>query len=192
MKFRLKNTKFVFIDAEFTGEHQFTTLVSIALVGEDGEYIHLTFNQYDPEQVTDWLRDNVIRNIEASKSVSYQEGFKSIKKWLENYRENKNISLISVGKTLDIILLFQLWHLDHKARRYFHNLHCLPEFLNHSAHFDLPTIFWMSGIDPEIDRNTLLSHSLPGKRHDALYDARVVRECFYAVMETAPKPVEEV
>ena len=31
MKFRLKNTKFVFIDAEFTGEHQFTTLVSIAL-----------------------------------------------------------------------------------------------------------------------------------------------------------------
>ena len=106
-------------------------------------YIHLTFNQYDPEQVTDWLKDNVIRNIEASKSVSYQEGFKSIKKWLENYRENKNISLISVGKTLDANFTFPIVALDHKARRYFHNLHCLPEFSTHSAHFKLPTIFWM-------------------------------------------------
>lgn len=170
--------KFAFVDAEFTGEHQSTTLVSIAVVGSGDEKIYLTFNEYDRDQVTPWLEENVLKLIDPGSCVSYKEGYRQLSAWFENYAQGASISLVSVGKTLDLVLLFELWHHGYPERKYFHNLHCLPDYLNHSAHFDLPTIFWLAGISPDFDREKMVDSVIPGCRHDALYDALVVRECF--------------
>ncbi len=173
-----KITKFAFCDAEFTGEHQYTSLVSIAIVGIEDEQIYLTFNGYQPEQVTPWLKKNVLAHIDSDSSISYSEGYRQLSSWFDSYSQGDQISLVSVGKTLDMILLFQLWHQAYPQRKYFHNLYCLPPYLNHSAHFDLPTIFWLAGISPDLDREKYIGNTIHGIRHDALYDALVVRECF--------------
>ena len=170
--------KFAFIDAEFTGEHQRTTLVSLAVVGSDKQQIYLTFDGYNCEQVTPWLQENVLRYIDPKSCVSYLEGYRQLSAWFENYAQGAMVSLVSVGKTLDLILLFELWHQKYPERKYFHNLYCLPDYLNHSAHFDLPTIFWLAGLSPDLDREELVAGAISGQRHNALYDALVVRECF--------------
>lgn len=173
----LKKFKKVFFDLEFTGEHQFTTPVSIGMVGENNEELYITFKDYDKTQVTDWLKENVISEIDENKSISKEEGLAKIKKWLNNYRKNKNISFISFGKTIDLILLFQFWHTKSLNVKYFHYLHHLPSFLNHSSHFDLTTIFYLAGVDPDIDRSKFLKLT-KGKRHNALYDAKIVKKCY--------------
>lgn len=173
-----KPRKFAFVDAEFTGEHQRTTLVSLAVVGTGDEQIYLTFDGYDHDQVTPWLEENVLGHIDPASAVSYVEGYRRLAAWFEGYSAGELVSLVSVGKTLDLVLLFELWHHAHPERKYFHNLYCLPDYLNHSAHFDLPTIFWLAGLSPDLDREKLVEGAIHGRRHDALYDALVVRECF--------------
>lgn len=176
--------KFAFLDAEFTGEHQRTTLVSLAVVGSGDEQIYLTFDGYDRDQVTPWLEENVLRHIDPASAVSYAEGYRRLASWFESYSAGEPVSLVSVGKTLDLVLLFELWHHAHPERKYFHNLYCLPDCLNHSAHFDLPTIFWLAGLPPDQNREALAVGKVAGHRHDALYDATVVRECFRKCVTT--------
>lgn len=170
--------KKIFFDAEFTGEHQYSTLVSIGMVGQDSEDLHICFSDYNKDQVTDWLKKNVLNSIHNEKKFSYSQGFKKIKLWLENYSKGRPVSLVSMGKSLDLVLLFQLWHLDYPSRKYFHNLYCLPDCLNHSKHYDLATLMMLANIDPDIDRENLFDIKETQNRHNALYDAKVVKKVY--------------
>jgi len=181
----MKN-RFAFIDAEYTGEHARTTLVSLAVVGEDGSSIEVVFDDFDRDQVTPWLRENVLDHLDMSKAVSKREGWERLVAWFDAYRAGNDVSLVSVGKTHDLTLLFELWHFACPERKYFHNLHCLPDWLNHAAHYDLPTVFFMRGLDPGLERTKFLGDNAPqGRRHDALFDARVARSCFEKCMAMA-------
>ena len=51
-----------FMDTEFTGLHQKTTLISLGIVSEDGRTFYAEFNDYAQDQVDEWLKDNVIKN----------------------------------------------------------------------------------------------------------------------------------
>jgi len=53
----------IFFDTEFTGLHQNTTLISIGLISSDGRTFYAEFNDYDENQVDDWIKDNVIANL---------------------------------------------------------------------------------------------------------------------------------
>lgn len=179
--------RYVFVDAEYTGEHARTTLVSLALVGEDGESIHISFSDFDRRQVTPWLEENVLAHLDPAVAVPRDTGWRQIADWLDGYRCGKRVSLVSVGKTHDIVLLFELWHAAFPERPFFHNLHCLPDYLNHAAHYDLPTVFFMCGLDPGQPREAFLGNATPpGRRHDALYDAQVVRLCFQKCLSMRP------
>ena len=170
--------KIIFIDAEYTGEHAYTTLVSLGLVTLEGESQYVTLNDFDSEQVTDWLRENILVDIDVSTRISSFEAYTRISQWMESYSKGKPISLISAGLGSDLLLLFELWKHNCPELKHFHALHCLPSYLNHTKHFDLNTLFFAAGIDPDIDRDAFVNHSLNGVRHNALHDAKVVRECF--------------
>jgi hypothetical protein len=170
--------RLAFVDAEFTGEHAATTLVSLGIVGEAGPGLAVTFNDFDRSQVTEWLELNVLNHIDESKSVSREDGYEIVSRWFEDYSQGERVSLVSAGKLSDILLLFELWHVAFPERDYFHHLHCLPDYLNHAAHFDLPTIFMLAGVDPNVDRDAFVGGSVAGARHEALHDALVVRECY--------------
>lgn len=180
--------RFVFLDTEFTGEHVNATLVSLGLVGMNDEHLHVTFNDYAEDQVTDWLRENVLKYIDCSQSVDQKTGLGIVRNWLEQYSRGERISLVSMGKLQDITFLFELYRFDHPERKYFHYLHCLPDYLNHAAHFDLATMFYLAGLQPDLDREAFAGVKLEGVRHNALYDARIVRACFLKLIHSGHFP----
>lgn len=53
----------IFYDAEFTGLHRNTTLISVGLISETGAYFYGEFTDYDKSQVNDWLQEHVIDNL---------------------------------------------------------------------------------------------------------------------------------
>ena len=184
--------KYVFIDTEFTGEHAFTTLVSVGLVTLTGEQLYITLNDYDKTQVTNWLKKNVLNKIDQKKSVSKKKAYLEISSFLESYSQNEEICLVSAGKTHDMILLFQLFHQNSKNNKFFHSLHDLPDYLNHNKHLDLNTMFSLAGI--KIGNKEQCQYScrdqyadieLKKENHNALYDARIVKECFLKLVENS-------
>lgn len=182
--------KVVFVDTEYTGEHAFTTLVSVGLVTLEAETLYVTFDDYDRDQVTDWLREHVLFQIDDTSRVSTAEAFRRIASFLERYSAGAPVSLVSAGKATDLTQLFQLWHLAHPDKKYFHALYDLPDCLRHRAHFDLDTLFWAAGVDPHVDRETYVATAaaMPSRRHDALRDALIVRDCFLKLMASGRLP----
>jgi hypothetical protein len=183
--------KLVFLDAEFTGEHQHTTPVSFGLVGEGDEALSVTFADFDRDQVTPWLEENVLGFLDPKEMVPQAEGLRRIEAFLESYAGGERIGLVSAGKLTDIILLFQLWHHRHPDRKYFHGLYCLPPYLNHADHFDLNTMFFLAGMEAGMDRAAFAgvdALDFPVRRHDALSDARVVKACFRKLMASGVFP----
>lgn len=170
--------KIVFIDAEYTGEHARTTLVSLGLVTLEGESLYLRLNDYDRSQVTDWLRENVLDLIDERDAISSREAYEELAPWLESYSGGEPVALCSPGLGSDLLLLFELYHHACPELPYFHALHCLPAHLNHVWHLDLNTLLACGGVDPNADRDDFAGIGVPGERHDALHDALVARECF--------------
>lgn len=79
----MKTTK-VFFDTEFTGLQQDTDLISIGFVAEDGEELYIELNDFREEKLDDWLRENVIANLEYPKELklSKAEAASVISNWL--------------------------------------------------------------------------------------------------------------
>lgn len=173
----------VFIDAEYTGEHAYTTLVSLGLVALDGGSLYLTLNDYDQGQVTDWLRENVIATIDPAQATDSPAAFRRLDAWLREVADGGRICLVSAGLGSDLLLLFELYRHARPDLKYFHALHCLPDYLNHTEHFDLNTLLFVAGEDPGMDRDRFIDHAVEGRRHDALHDARLARACFLKIMK---------
>lgn len=55
----------IFLDTEFTGLHQKTTLISLAMVAEAGEEFYAEFTDYDKTQITPWIKENVIKKLDG-------------------------------------------------------------------------------------------------------------------------------
>ena len=53
----------LFFDTEFTGLHQKTTLISIGIISETGETFYCELDDYDRNQVDEWIRENVIAKL---------------------------------------------------------------------------------------------------------------------------------
>lgn len=53
----------IYFDTEFTGLHKNTTLVSIGCVAATGEVFYAEATDYDQNQVTDWLTENVLKKL---------------------------------------------------------------------------------------------------------------------------------
>jgi DNA polymerase III epsilon subunit-like protein len=180
--------RLVFIDAEYTGEHAYTTLVSLGLVSLDGQELYLTLNDYDNDQVTDWLQDNVLSMINPASTINSETAFKQLSKWIARVAAGGRVCLVSAGLGSDLLLLFELYKYGVPNLKYFHALHCLPDTLNHTEHFDLNTLFFAAGEDPGVDRDEFVGNSIDGTRHNALHDARLARECFLRLVKRGNLP----
>ncbi|MBU4490836.1 MAG: 3'-5' exoribonuclease [Euryarchaeota archaeon] len=180
--------KMVFVDTEFTGEHAFATLISVGLVTLQGHELYITLNDYNMDQITPWVKSNVIKKIDESKSINSHQAAMLVSDFLADYAGDSSVSIVSPGKTNDLLLLFQLFHVFHPERRFFHFGDCLPKYLNHRAHFDLDTLFIAAGIDPNIDREDYVGETDHTLKHHALFDAAIVRKCFLKLITRGELP----
>ena len=170
----------IFFDTEFTGLHQHTTLISIGLVAENGYTFYAEFDDFDQDQIDDWLQENVIANLmpldyeyKADKnnyefygnttSVAFQ-----LNQWFQQFEK---VEIWSDTLSYDWVLFCQLFG---HAFNIPENVYYIP--------FDIATLFKIKGFDPDISREEFgLSNEsgvVPHTKHNALWDAKVIKACY--------------
>jgi len=203
----MKKTK-IFLDTEFTGLHQKTTLISIGLVSECGKTFYAEFNDYDESQLDSWLIENVISNLRfsppkvgedeygiASRHHDNPVGNSLYKSFSEEMRgstrqikENlevwlaqfESIEIWSDCLSYDWVLFCQIWSHSFNIPK---NIYYIP--------FDLCTLLKIKGIDPDISREDFAcvenmkmpNGKFPEKKedipkHNSLWDAIVIKKCY--------------
>jgi hypothetical protein len=164
----------IFFDTEFTGCRQHTTLISIGCVAEGGETFYAELTDYDRGQVDAWIETHVLDHLNPSAaswigdrpSTSAQ-----LARWLVRF---DRVEMWADCLAYDWVLFCEL----------FGGALGVPQNVS-SIPFDLATLLKLKGIDPDMDREQFCG--LAGKsafKHNALWDARVVKACYEKVMST--------
>jgi hypothetical protein len=174
----------LFLDTEFTGLHQKTTLISIGLVAETGQSFYAEFTDYDKTQVNSWIEDNVISKLiyndeEKRKqsivpfltSTMEYTGFgntETVRHYLEEWlKQFDQIEIWSDCLSYDWVLFCQLFYHAFNIPK---NIYYIP--------FDISTLFKVKGIDPDINREEFAGIQSKDQKHNALWDAEVIKECY--------------
>lgn len=161
----------VFFDTEFTGLHQGTTLISFGAVAESGETIYFEMTDYDKSQVDTWIKENVIDNLSPLASqFNKQTAGEALKNWLSQF---ENVEMWSDCLAYDWVLFNDLFG---GAFSIPPNVYYIP--------FDICTLFKVYGIDPDINREDF-ANMKDGKKHNALWDARVIKACYESLTKRA-------
>ena len=170
----------IFFDTEFTGLHQNTTLISIGLVSECGKTFYAELTDYDKTQIDDWFQKNAIDNLCLKNDVNIVKGdYWSIRcsritliivlsEWLSQFKE---VEIWSDCLSYDWVLFCQIFGHAFNIPK---NVYYIP--------FDICTLFKIKGIDPDINREefsgmAFISSEIP-KKHNALWDAQVIKSCY--------------
>ena len=177
----------IFFDSEFTGLHQKTTLISIGFIAENDDKFYAEFTDYDEGQLDDWLRENVVANLFA-KSPEYGYGDllvpgdtwigdsawvkKALFEWFEKFDK---IELWSDCLSYDWVLLSEL--IADRSNGYPE----LPSNFTYHSPFDILPLIAAAGIDLDITREDLAGIKDEGRKHNALWDAEVIRACYERV-----------
>lgn len=165
----------IFFDTEFTGLHQNTTLISIGCVSEDGKQFYAELNDYDKSQVDDWLSENVIKHLwwqtpdRGTPNVTYVLGgvvhvADALAAWLHPFGE---VEMWSDCLAYDWVLFCGLYS---GAMHIPKNVCYIP--------FDLATLLKAQGIDPDVNREEFAGIVTVGQKHNALWDAQMIKACY--------------
>jgi hypothetical protein len=159
----------VFFDTEFTGLHQHTTLISIGMVAEDGREFYGVCDDYDKEQVDNWIQQNVINHLALPNPISpdfclgTNRGVAdAVAYFLKRY---DRVEMWSDCLAYDWVLFCEMFG---GAFQIPNNVYYIP--------FDVCTLFKAQDIDPDINRE--LFAGVDGDKHNALHDARVIKACY--------------
>jgi hypothetical protein len=179
--------KKIFLDTEFTGLHQRTTLIALGMVADTGEAFYAEFTDYDKEQVTDWHRENVLAKlwisnkeaIEESDNLVYVVGDSAtIRAALQNWiAQFAFVEIWADVLAYDWVLLCEL----------FGGAFGIPENIFYTP-FDLATLFRIKNIIVPIskyDTDIMRFEYANGNKteqHNALADARVELACYKKLM----------
>ena len=159
----------IFLDTEFTGLHQNTTLVSIGMVAEDNRELYCELNDYDNSQIDNWLKENVIKNLKGKISVNTYQLKNIIESFIEPYDK---VEIWGDCLSYDWVLFNQIWGHAFNIPK---SIYYIP--------FDICTLFKLKEINPDINREDFLNIEKSNKIHNSLYDAKLIKECYYKLMK---------
>lgn len=176
----------VFFDTEFTGLHKGTTLISIGMIAEDGSLFYAELTDYDESQCNEWIKENVIKHLHANTDVTepnavsiFRVGDRTgIKKALQAWlRQFDYIEFVSDVCHYDFVLLIDL----------FGTAFDLPYNVSPSCYDinqDIAQTFDVTQAEAfDMPREDILYRhykcaDIVGSKHDALYDAKIIRELY--------------
>jgi hypothetical protein len=186
---KIKYSMLLFIDTEFTGLHQNTTLISLAVIDENNRTFYAEFTDYDKSQLNPFLEEYILPNLILDKpeSKNSQDSFfkneKSIvqaklTEWLTFYNNRELIFMYDVGM-YDWVLFCEL----------FGGALSFPTEMNIDyAPIEFSTILRICGKDSKLPRVNLLTQdernqlAATGNLHNALYDTKLLKLCFEKLM----------
>ncbi|QDP42823.1 Rnase H [Bacillus phage vB_BmeM-Goe8] len=169
----------IFWDFEFTGLHQYTTPISVGFKASNGKQFYAEFNDFDQDQVDDWVRDNVIAHLQFTEEDEFM--FQNVgdytcvkgtfvqvsNRFLQWLKQFDRVEFWGDCLSYDGVLLNNL----------FWGAHNVPENVDY-IFYDICTLFKMFGIDPDISREAFIDKPINGKKHNALYDSLVIEACY--------------
>ena len=195
----------LFFDMEFTGLQKNTTLISLGIVSECGKTFYAEFTDYDESQVDEWLKENVISKLKLTNNITvsnsswenwvsdkgdYSDALEMalankdmsnfecvgktpmiknrIEKWLSQFEE---VQMVSDCLAYDWVLWNHIWG---HAFNIPDNVFYIP--------LDICTMFFMKGIDPDIGREEFSEMKANPEKHNALWDAKVIKKCFHKLL----------
>lgn len=188
--------KKIFFDTEFTGLHQYTKLISIGLISDCGQTFYAencSFHHgFKRGSDSEWASENLFPHLKfygkdkralnnsmldfdtpASVSEAFGELWKikeSLELWLSRFGE---VELWSDCLSYDFVLFNQLWGHAFQIPK---NVYYIP--------FDICTLFKIKGVDPDINREKFAGMTEGAEKHNALWDARVIKACYQKLMGT--------
>lgn len=175
----------IFFDTEFTGLHKNTTLISLGCVAEDGRTFYAECTDYDKSQCDGWIKANVIEFLCLNslgtngdlKGMKVRGSAELVKKHLQEWLSQfDSVQFVSDVCHYDFVLLIDL----------FGTAFDLPENVCAACHDINQDIAQHYGISEreafDKSREEIVAElcSLPivGVKHNALYDAEVIKAIY--------------
>ena len=173
----------VFFDTKFTGLHKNTTLISIGLVSECGKTFYAELTDYDASPNYGWtnraevignliyplghvdgcvLEEETPRNFTVYGTTLYVK--LHLSEWLSQFEQ---IEIWSDCLAYDWVLFNNIFGTAFDIPK---NVYYIP--------FDICTLFKIKGIDADISREAFIGNAVKGNKHNALYDAKVIKSCY--------------
>lgn len=194
----------IFFDTEFTGLHKNTTLVSIGFVADGGQSFYAEFTDYDKSQVDEWIKKNVIEKLQMTHKITASCG--SYEDWESETRPHsyfgnalgfalaeKNMEQFKcIGKTPMVRDRLEKWFAQFGPveiwsdclsydwvlfNNIFGDAFSIPKNIYYIP-FDICTLFKVKGIDPDINREEFSELPDLGLKHNAKWDAKVIKTCY--------------
>lgn len=184
----------LYFDTEFTGLHKDTTLVSIGIAAENGKKFYAEFSDYDESQCDDWIKENVLKHtilggndtlaarlgedddttvvLGSKTDIWYELG-----EWLKQFDE---VQFVSDVCHYDMVLLIDI----------FGGAFDLPKNVSavcHDINQDIARHYGISEREA-FDKNRedivseLCGGFIAGDKHNALYDAEVIKAIYKEVV----------
>lgn len=191
----------LFFDTEFTGLHKGTTLISIGIVSDCGKTFYAEMDDYDKSQVDEWLQTNVIDKLRFKSRPQGQDKYYMATRvsdmtgtgYISLY-DSYSIEIQCNKKELAIELFKWLHQFDQvemwgDCLAYDWVLFCdifggamtLPKNVYYLP-MDLCTLFKTVGVDPDISREKFCKTVDLTRKHNALWDAEIIKQCYERMM----------
>ena len=183
----------LFFDTEFTGLHKGTTLVSIGIVTENGKRFYAEFSDCDESQCDDWIKENVLKHtilagndtlaarLGEDNNTTVVIGSKAdirheLGEWLKQFGE---LQFVSDVCHYDMVLLIDI----------FGGAFDLPKNVSavcHDINQDIARHYEISEREAfDKSREDIVSELcgsfIAGDKHNAFYDAEVIKAIYEAV-----------
>lgn len=184
----------LYFDTEFTGLHKRTSLISIGIVAENGKKFYAEFSTYRENQCDDWIRENVIKHtilggnealakrlgedsdttvvIGSKADIRYELG-----EWLKQFDE---VQFVSDVCHYDMVLLIDIWG---DAFRIPKNVSAVCHDINQdiAKHYSISEREAFDKSREDIV-SELCGGFIEGDKHNALYDAQVIKAIYKEVV----------
>jgi hypothetical protein len=177
----------LFLDTEFTELTQYAQLISLGLAAENGDWFYAELTDYDPTSINPWVKENVLTLLTGSALSNAQfvhtkphmscqgdivDVSRALRRWLARFGEKNSVHIWADVLAWDWVLFCHV----------FNGAFFVPEQVFFIP-FDLSTLLWSKGIDPNITREELgsVDLSIPKlklAKHHALYDALLEKAVF--------------
>jgi hypothetical protein len=174
----------LFWDMEFSGLMQNAQPISLGIVAETGQTFYAEWKEVNLEDLDEWQRENVVPYLRfaherssdprvdldhhAMKEETYLIKIR-LEEWLAQFEgPSPNPTVEFWGDVLawDWVLLCEL----------FGGAMSLPPVIYYIP-FDITTIMRVQGVDPDASREEFAGLA-GGKKHNALWDAKVIKACY--------------
>lgn len=176
---KLFSDNIIFMDSEFSSLDPYKgEILSIGLVKPNGEELYLEL-EYDGE-VDEWVKENIIPILNGSK-ISRQEAVKRIKEFIGE----GNPYMICYVNQYDAIYWYKLFGVDNNPCFW------IP--------IDFASVLFGLGIDPESyykDKKEFAAklgiYAAKYTSHNALDDAKLLREVYLRFLQITKKDLEKI